>query len=114
MAHVRRHFLAFSPLPFTRRAKHYFPQKCQLLAVAVDCLLDCLHDGVDLGGAAQVDGPALLLAGLAADVGGHVVEDGGCGHIDDVGLAERGGNGKLVSLDKELVVFVLRNIVSIY
>jgi hypothetical protein len=37
-------------------------------------------------------------------VGGHVVEDGGCGHIDDVGLAERGGNGELVSLFKELVV----------
>jgi hypothetical protein len=31
-------------------------------------------------------------------VGGNVVEDGGGGHVDDVGLAEGGGDCKLVLL----------------
>ena len=66
--------------------------------LAVDCLLDLLHDGVDLSVASWVDGPALLLASLAADVGSDVVEDGGQGDVDGVSLAEGGGDGELILL----------------
>jgi hypothetical protein len=67
--------------------------------LAASCLLDLLHDGLDLSGAAGVDGPALLLASHAADVGGNVVEDGGEGDVDDVSLAEGGGDGELLLLE---------------
>lgn len=67
--------------------------------LSVDCLLDLLHDGVDLGVAAGVDGLALLLASHAANVGGDVIEDGGEGDIDNVSLAESGGNGESVLIE---------------
>lgn len=68
--------------------------------LAVDCLLDLLHDGVDLSVASWVDGPALLLASLAANVGSDVVEDGGEGDVDGVSLAEGGGDGELILLEQ--------------
>ncbi len=64
------------------------------------CLPDLLHEGGDFGVAPWVDGPALLLAGLAANVGGDVVEDGGDGDVDDVGPAEGAGDGELVLLKR--------------
>ena len=69
--------------------------------LAVGCLLDLLHDGVDLGVAPWVDGSALLVTGHAADVGGNVVQDGGEGDIDDISLAEGGGDGELIFLKNE-------------
>jgi hypothetical protein len=69
--------------------------------VSVDGLLDLLHDVVNLGHASGVDSPALLLACLAADVGGNVVKDGGLGDVDHVNLAEGGGNGELILLKYE-------------
>ena len=71
-----------------------------LLLALCNCFPDFVHDGVDLAGAPGVDGPALLLACHAADVGGNVVEDGRHGNVDNVGLAEGGGNGELVFLKK--------------
>lgn len=64
-----------------------------------DGLPDLAHDEVGLNGAARVDGPALLLSGHAANVGGNVVKDGGLGHVDDVALAEGGGDGELILLE---------------
>jgi hypothetical protein len=58
---------------------------------------DLLHDVVNLSYASWVDGSALLLTGHAADVGGNVVQDGGEGDIDDIGLAEGAGDGELIS-----------------
>ena len=73
----------------------------RLLLLAIgDGLSDLAHDGVDLAGAPGVDGPALLLSGHSADVGGDVVKDGRDGNVDDVGLAEGGGDGELVLLRK--------------
>jgi hypothetical protein len=69
--------------------------------LAVGCLLDLLHDGVDLGVAPWVDGSALLVTGHAADVGGNVVQDGGEGDIDNISLAEGGGDGELIFLKNE-------------
>ena len=80
----------------TRKKAFFF---CNFELLAVDCLLDFLHDGVDLNVASRVDGPALLLASLAADVGSNVVEDGGQGDVDGVGLAEGGGDGELILLE---------------
>ena len=37
-------------------------------------------------------------------MGGNVVEDGGLGHVDDVALAEGGGDGELVLLSRKSVV----------
>jgi len=70
--------------------------KMCLLLLAVSDLLDLPDDGIDLADAPGVDGSALLLAGLSADVGGNVVKDGGEGDVDNVSLAEGGGNGELV------------------
>ena len=72
-----------------------------VLLLLASCLLDLPDDGVDLADAPGVDGPALLLAGLSADVGGNVVKDGGEGDVDNVSLAEGGGNGELVLLEFE-------------
>lgn len=62
-------------------------------------LLDLLHDGVNLSGASGVDGPALLLTSHAANVGGDVIEDRGEGDIDNVSLAEGGGDGELLLIE---------------
>ena len=72
-----------------------------VLLLLASCLLDLSDDGVDLADAPGVDGPALLLAGLSADVGGNVVKDGGEGDVDNVSLAEGGGNGELILLKFE-------------
>lgn len=61
---------------------------------------DLAHDEVGLNGAAGIDSPALLLSGHSADVGSNVVEDGGLGNVDNVSLAEVGGNGELILLLK--------------
>ncbi len=70
-----------------------------LLLLAVSNLLDLSDDGIDLADAPGVDGSALLLTGLSADVGGNVVKDAWEGDIDNVSLAEGGGNGELVLLE---------------
>ena len=62
---------------------------------------DLLHDGVDFGGASWVDSLALLVSSHTADVGSNVEQDGGEGHINDISLAEGGGNGELVILKFE-------------
>jgi len=67
-----------------------------LFLLAVSNLLDLSDDGIDLADAPGVDGSALLLTGLSADVGGNVVKDAWEGDIDNVSLAEGGGNGELV------------------
>ena len=81
--------------------------KCFVLLLLASCLLDLSDDGVDLADAPGVDGPALLLAGLSADVGGNVVKDGGEGDVDNVSLAEGGGNGELVLLENVFIVTLL-------
>ena len=72
-----------------------------ILLVAGGCLSDLLHDGVNLGDAPWVDGSALLLTSHAADVGSNVVKDGGESDVDNVSLAEGGGNGELILLKFE-------------
>jgi hypothetical protein len=71
---------------------------CSILLVAGGCLSDLLHDGVNLGDAPWVDGSALLLTSHAADVGSNIVKDGGESDVDNVSLAEGGGNGELILL----------------
>ena len=66
--------------------------------MAVDCLLDLLHDGVDLSVASGVDGSALLLSGHSADVGGNVVQNCRLRHVDGIVLAEGCSDSKLVFL----------------
>ena len=56
--------------------------------LAVDCLLDLLHDGVDLSVASGVDGSALLLTGHATNMGSDVVEDSWESHINNISLTE--------------------------
>lgn len=70
-----------------------------ILLVAGSCLSDLLHDGVDLGDAPWVDGSALLLTSHTADVGSNVVKDGGESDVDNVSLAEGGGNGELILIE---------------
>jgi hypothetical protein len=65
--------------------------------LSAGCSSDLLHDVVNFGDASRVDGPALLLTGLSANVSGNIVQDSGEGHIDDIRLAEGGGNGELIS-----------------
>ena len=45
-----------------------------------------------------VNGLALLLSGLSADVGSNVKEDSGKGNVDHVSLTEGGGDGELLLL----------------
>ena len=72
-----------------------------LLVGSSGSLADLLHDGVDFGHASWVDSLALLVSSHTADVGGNVEQDGGEGHIDNVSLAEGGGNGEFVFLKIE-------------
>jgi hypothetical protein len=65
--------------------------------LSAGCSSDLLHDVVNFGDASRVDGPALLLTGLSANVGSNIVQDSGEGDIDDIRLAEGGGNGELIS-----------------
>jgi len=79
--------------------KEEFLMSFLLVAGGSGGLSDFGHEEVHLGGAPGVDGPALLLACHAANVGGHIVQDGREGDIDHVGLAEGGGNGELILIE---------------
>ena len=76
--------------------KSLFSRRYRL--VGISCCLDLLHDGVDTDGTSWVDCAALLLTGHTANVGSDVVQDGGGGDIENISLAEGGGNGEFIFL----------------